>query len=199
MADVKGKLVLIVGPSGSGKGSIIRELRKKHSDWIYPVSYTTRERREGEENGLVYNFISREEFEKGIASGRFLEHAIVHGYDYYGTDGDTILAALNKGKIVVREVDMQGFHSIRNKVLNGEVVGLSSDNFMSVFVEIKSFEELKERILKRGEMSPEELTRRMESARKEIAQADDCTYRIVNENGRLSESVDKVEKMILGE
>lgn len=191
MAEINGKLVLIVGPSGSGKGSIIREIRLKHPDWVYPISYTTRTRREGEVDGLVYKFISREEFEKGIANGRFLEHAIVHGYDYYGTDGEAIFDALKEGRVVVREVDIQGFHSISAKI--------PAENLVSIFVEVKSMDELKERILKRGAMNDEELERRMESARKEIAHAGECTYRIVNENGKLPEAVAKVEEWILGE
>ena len=189
MADLTGKLVLIVGPSGSGKGSIIRELRKKHDDWVYPVSHTTRLIRPGEEDGLVYRFISREEFESRIEEGQFLEYATVHGHDYYGTDKRRIMEGLEAGKVVVREVGIQGFNSI--------VAAMSKENLVSVFVEVKSLEDLKERIRGRAEMSDEELDRRMESARAEIEQADKCNYRIVNEQGQLEESVDKVEKMIL--
>ena len=190
MADLTGKLVLVVGPSGSGKGSIIRELRKKHPDWVYPVSHTTRPIRPGEEDGLVYRFISKEEFEKRITEGRFLEYAIVHGEHYYGTDKGRIMDELEAGNVVVREVDIQGFNSI--------VEGIPGENLISVFVEVKSLEDLKERIRGRAEMSDEELARRMESARDEIAQADKCDFRLVNEAGQLEASVDKVEGMIGG-
>ena len=189
MENLTGKLVLIVGPSGSGKGSIIRELRKKHGDWIYPVSHTTRPIRPGEEDGLVYRFISREEFESRIKEGRFLEYATVHGHDYYGTDKGRIMEGLESGNFVVREVDIQGFNSI--------VAAIPKDNLVSVFVEVKSLEDLKERIRGRAEMSEDELDRRMESARDEISQADKCDFRIINEQGQLEDSVDKVENFIL--
>lgn len=189
MTDLKGKLVLIVGPSGSGKGTIIKHLREKHPDWIYPVSYTTRAIRPSEAPGLVYNFIGKEEFEKGIASGRFLEYATVHGVDYYGTARDEIIGALDAGKVVVREVDIQGFHSIRDVV--------PANNLVTIFIEAKDLEELQARITKRGKLPEEEVKRRMESARKEIAQADECDFRILNEYGKIDEAVREVEKIIV--
>jgi len=189
MENLPGKLVLIVGPSGSGKGSIIRELRKKHDDWVYPVSHTTRPIRPGEEDGLVYRFITKEDFESRIAEGGFLEYATVHGEHYYGTDKRRIMEGLEAGKVVVREVDIQGFNSI--------LAAMPAENLVSVFVEVQDFDGLKERIRGRAEMSDDELDRRMESAKEEIAQADKCNYRIVNEQGRLEVSVDKVEEFIL--
>lgn len=186
----KGKLVLIVGPSGSGKGTIIKNLRDKHPDWIFPVSYTTRGIRPGEIPDQVYHFISEEEFKKGISDGRFLEYAIVHEIQYYGTDKDEILDAIKDGKIVVREVDIQGFHSIK-KVL-------SKEELTSIFIEAKDLEELEKRIALRGKLPPDELERRMESARNEITQAGDCDFRIVNEYGKIEKAVSEVEDIILG-
>jgi len=191
MANLKGKLVLIVGPSGSGKGTIIKNLRDRHADFIYPVSYTTRAIRPGEVDGLVYNFISKDEFEKGIESGRFLEYAIVHGVDYYGTARDEIIGALDAGKVVVREVDIQGFHSIRDVI--------PAENLISIFIEAGELDELRKRIAKRGKLSDEEVERRMQSAIKEIEQADECDYRIVNEYGKVEEAVDQVENFIKGD
>ena len=186
----KGKLVLIVGPSGSGKGTIVKGLRERHPDWVYPVSYTTRLQRPGEEDGLVYNFISEEEFKRGIEDGRFLEYAIVHEKGYYGTDKGEILSALDEGKVVVREVDIQGFHSIRSVV--------PADVLLSIFVEAKDLDELQRRIAKRGKLPEEEVERRMESARKEIAQAGECDHRLVNEYGKIKEAVEEVEGVISG-
>ena len=190
MTNLKGKLVLIVGPSGSGKGTIIKNLRDRHADWVYPVSYTTRDIRPGEADGLVYNFISKNEFEEGIKNGRFLEYAVVHGVDYYGTERDEIIGALDAGKIVVREVDIQGFHSIRDVI--------PKENLVTIFIEAKDLEELKVRIAKRGKLPEEEVERRMESARKEISQAGECDYRVVNEYGKVEEAVGEVEKIIVG-
>jgi len=191
MTNSKGKLVLIVGPSGSGKGTIIKHLREMHPDFVYPVSYTTRAIRPGEEDGLVYHFISKEEFEKGISEGRFLEHAIVHERGYYGTDRAEILGALDEGKVVVREIDIQGFHSIR-KVIPAE-------QLLTIFVEAGDLDELRKRIADRGKLPEEEVERRMESARREIAQADECDYRIVNEYGKIEEAVRVVDGIIMRE
>jgi guanylate kinase len=186
---LKGKLVLIVGPSGSGKGTIIKHLREMHPDWIYPVSYTTRKIRPGEQDGLVYNFISEDEFKKGIDDGRFLEYAIVHEKGYYGTDKSEILGALEEGKVVVREVDIQGFHSIK------EV--MAKEDLLTIFVEAGDLEELEKRIADRGKLPEEEVERRMESARKEIAQADQCNFRVKNEYGKIEEAVEEVDGLIL--
>jgi len=191
MTNSKGKLILIVGPSGSGKGTIIKGLRERHPEWVYPVSCTTRARRPGEEDGLVYHFISKEEFEKGISDGRFLEYAVVHEKGYYGTDRDEILGALNDGKVVVREIDIQGFHSISKVV--------STEQLLTIFVEAGDLDELKKRISERGKLPEEEVMRRMDSARKEIAQAGECDYRIVNEYGKVKEAVEKVDEIILDE
>ncbi len=188
MENSKGKLVLIVGPSGSGKGTIIKHLREKHPNWVYPVSYTTRAIRPGEEDGLVYHFISEKEFQERMKAGRFLEYAIIHEKGYYGTDKDEILGALGEGKVVVREVDIQGFHSIRAAV--------PAEQLLTIFIEAGDLDELKRRITDRGKLPEEEVERRMESARKEIAQAGECDYRIVNEYGKIDEAVAKVDGII---
>ncbi|MFA4891706.1 MAG: guanylate kinase [Candidatus Gracilibacteria bacterium] len=191
MQNLKGKLVLIVGPSGSGKGTIIKHLREKHPDWVYPVSYTTRIQRPGEQEGLVYHFISEKEFQERVKAGRFLEYAIIHEKGYYGTDRDEILGALGEGKVVVREVDIQGFHSICKIV--------PAKDLLTIFIEAGDLGELKRRIAERGKLPEEEVERRMESARREIAQADECNYRIVNEYGKIEEAVNEVDGIILKE
>jgi len=196
MAERKGKLILIVGPSGYGKGTIIADLRQRHPDWIYPVSWTTREMRPGEIEGQVYHFVGEEEFEKGIADGQFLEYAIVHEKGYYGTDKLEIVDGVNFGKVVVREVDIQGFHSIKKAFADG-FDGLDTSHLLTIFVEAKDLDELQKRIAERGKLPEEEVERRMESARKEIAQAGECDYRIENEYGKIKETVDKVDDLIL--
>ena len=186
-----GKLVLIVGPSGSGKGTVISRLKVKYPGYVYPVSYTTREPREGETEGEVYHFISKEEFEKMIKDDGFLEYATVHSSDYYGTAKKEIMDALSQGAVVVREVDIQGFHSIKDL--------LPSENLITIFMEVTDQEDLKNRILKRGEMSDEEVERRMQSTLSEIAQADQCDYRVENKWGEVDRCVGDVEKIILNE
>ena len=189
--ELKGKLFLIVGPSGSGKGTVIAELKKVFTDFVYPISYTTRKIREGEKLDDVYHFIAREEFEKMIEENDFLEYAIVHSNEYYGTPKKDIVEPLMQGKTVVREVDIQGFNSIK------EII--QKEHLISIFMKVSDLEDLKQRILRRGEMSEEELQRRMDSAMKEMAKADQCDYQVENRWGEIRECVEKVEQIIRAE
>ncbi|MFH1284520.1 MAG: guanylate kinase [Candidatus Peregrinibacteria bacterium] len=186
-----GKLFLIVGPSGSGKGTVINIFKKRYKAFVYPVSYTTREPRGDEENGEVYHFVSREKFKKMIKDGDFLEYAIVHSNNYYGTSKSDILGPLKAGAVVVREVDIQGFNSIKKLI--------PAENLVSIFMKVPDLEDLKGRILRRGEMTDEELKRRMDSALAEIAQAGECDYQVENKWGKINECVLNVEKIILKE
>lgn len=190
-AQFSGKLVLIVGPSGSGKGTVIKRLQANYPAFVYPISYTTRAPREGEETGQVYNFVAREKFKQMIADDDFLEYAIVHSNNYYGTAKKEILDALKTGAVVIREVDIQGFHSISKIV--------PRKNLVSIFMKVADEQDLEQRILRRGEMNAEELKRRMDSAKKEIAQAKDCDYQVENSWGKIDECVKNVEKIILAE
>ena len=115
---MQGKLFLLVGPSGSGKSSVLSELKKRYPDYVFPLSATTRAIREGEKEGEVYHFLSKEEFKKGIDSGRFLEWAIVHQDNYYGLIKAPIMEALEEGKTIIREEINANFQSndgINNK------------------------------------------------------------------------------------
>jgi len=189
--DLLGKLFLIVGPSGSGKGTVINAFKKHYPGFVFPVSYTTRNPRKGEEDGDVYHFITRDEFEKMIENDEFLEYATVHFTDYYGTSKKDIIEPLKSGAFVMREVDIQGFNSIRKLI--------PKENLVSVFMEVSDEEDLRNRILLRGKISEEELERRMESVKKEVAQADQCDYRVQNEWGKIKECVVSVEKILLKE
>lgn len=186
-----GKLFLIVGPSGSGKGTVIHELRDKYPGFVYPVSYTTREPREGEVDGDVYHFISKERFKEMIEADEFLEYAVVHGDNYYGTPKKEILEPLLKGGVVMREVDIQGFDSIR------EII--PKENLISIFLKVVDKEDLKTRIMRREEMDDDELQKRMQSSLDEIARADECDYQVENNWGHVSECVRNVEKIVLKE
>ncbi len=186
--NLKGLLIIISGPSGVGKGTVIKKLKQKYTDFVYPISCTTREMRPGEEDGGVYHFISKDDFEEGIEQGDFLEWAMVHQTNYYGTPKKPIIDSLEQGKVVLREVDVQGAQSIQKIV--------PEKNLVTIFIKAESEEKLLERIAKRGELPQDEVERRMESAKKEMGMADEFDYQVWNYENRVDECVEEVERII---
>ncbi len=184
-----GYLFLISGPSGVGKGTVINALKQRYPQFVFPMSHTTRPMRPGEKDGEVYHFISKKDFEDEITRGNFLEWAQVHGKDYYGTLKKPILDALEAGKTVVREVDVQGFHSISAVI--------PKENLVTIFLKAESMEKLIARIAKRGKLPPEELRRRLESAQKELKQANLFDYQVWSLENKIPQCVKEVEKIIL--
>ena len=189
---LKGKLFLIVGPSGVGKGTVIGLLKEHHPEFVYPISATTREPRPGEKDGVVYHFVTKPKFKELIKKGELLEYAVVHNKEYYGTLKKPIIEALEKGKIVIREVDMQGCESIL-KVFPKE-------NLVSIFLTVPDRQDLIDRILKRGKLPEEEIKRRMQSAEKEFAKGGKiCDYQVPSLTGKVNECVKEVEEIIKNE
>lgn len=187
-SQVFGRLILILGPSGAGKGSTLRELREKYPEFVFPLSCTTRDPRPGEKEGEVYLFVSKDEFKQRIEAGDFLEWAVVHGENYYGTLKESIVKPLVEGKTVIREVDVQGLRSIRELV--------PAENLTSIFLTVDSWDTLKDRIMKRSTLPDEELNRRHESFLKEMEWAKECTHTIVNEEGKFEATLAQVEAAI---
>lgn len=148
-----GTLILVSGPSGSGKGTLIANLKKTHPSLTYPVSATTRAPRPGEVAGQNYYFLSSAEFDQKIADGAFLEWAEFGG-NRYGTLVSEILPALEAGKTVVREVEIQGVESILLK--------LPRKNVTLIFIGVTDWEVLKARIIQRAPISEVELSLRKE-------------------------------------
>lgn len=185
---MKGKLFLILGPSGSGKGVTIEFLRREFPQAFFPVSCTTRPARPTEKDGEVYDFLTKEGFEKKIALGDFLEYAVVHHDNFYGTLRKPILEALNAGKIIIREVDMQGVESIR-KIL-------PQDQVCAIFITTPSWEVLKSRILRRHQESEEELKQRRGSFEKEMEFSKQCDYVVESVEGELPKCFAQVADII---
>lgn len=189
MASAKaGKLILILGPSGSGKGTIINYLKKKYPHFTFPCSYTTRKPRPGEKDGDAYHFISKKQFKQLINTDVFLEWAIVHSDNYYGTNRHEILDSLNDGQIVVREVDVQGVESIW-KILGKE-------NVITVFVTTPSWLYLKHRIVKRSKISQTELRSRERSYGYETKFASSCTHVVESLDDKIPETFAQIDKII---
>ena len=117
----KGKLIVISGPSGVGKGTIVRKLLATNANFSLSISATTRNKREGEVHGREYYFLSKEEFEKNISNNNFAEYAQYAG-NYYGTMCSTINEKLNDGKILILEIEVQGAFQIKEKYPEAKIV-----------------------------------------------------------------------------
>lgn len=168
MSRKKGRLYVISGPSGTGKGTVCRELLKDIGN-EFSVSMTTREPREGEVHGREYFFVSREVFEENIEAGNFLEHATVFE-NYYGTPKDMVLSRLNKGRNVILDIDVQG----------GLQVKKAMPDAVLIFILPPSLAELRRRLEGRGTETQEKIERRLGQALNEIKLIGEYDYYIVN-------------------
>ncbi|MEA5550832.1 guanylate kinase [Anabaena cylindrica UHCC 0172] len=166
-----GKLIVLTGPSGVGKGTLMRSLLQRHPELYYSVSVTTRSPRPGETNGENYYFISRNDFEELVAQGEFLEWAEFAG-NYYGTPRAAVLNHIQSGKLVMLEIELEGARQIR----------ASFPSAHSIFILPPSFSELEKRIRGRGQDLEEAIARRLRRAEEEIKAADEFDTQIVNDN-----------------
>lgn len=189
-------LFLLLGPSGIGKGTQIELLRKRHPEFEFPRSVTTRKMRPGESQGNPYFFITDAEFDQHIENHDFLEWAEVHKAARYGTLRAPIEEALNAGKTVIKELDIQGLQKIKQTIKDGhhELIG---KNLRSIFLMPPDEETLIERITKRGAIKEAELHARLESARKEISKAKICDQVInTTKQDSIEEVYEKIENVI---
>ncbi len=166
----KGCLIVVSGPSGAGKGTVCSAFLREHKDVAYSVSATTRAPRDGEEDGVNYYFLAREEFERMIDRGELLEWAEVYG-NYYGTPLKKIEERLARGEDILLEIDTQGALNVQKKFPDG----------VYVFILPPSLEELDRRLRSRGTDSEEAVSRRLAAAAGEIAVAKEYAYVIVND------------------
>jgi guanylate kinase len=168
-------LFCVSGPTASGKSSICKKICEVDKSIYLSISTTTRKPRVGEIDGVDYFFVSKEEFEKKISAGDFIEHAEYSG-NYYGTDKNKINQAIDQGLDVIFEIEVQGVAQL--KKIYGEKV-------VTVFVFPPSFKILKDRLLKRATDDEEQILKRLEIARSEIVQLkspDFSDYLVINDN-----------------
>ncbi len=173
--DTKGRLIVISGFSGVGKGTVIRRLMDHHDSFSLSVSCTTRYRREGEVDGRDYFFLPKERFEKGIREGHFLEYAEYAG-NYYGTPADYVFGQREQGKNVILDIEVQGGFQVREKVPDA----------MMIFLVPPSARVLVERLLHRGTETEDQIRLRMAQA---LTEADAAyRYEAILVNDRLEQT-----------
>jgi guanylate kinase len=186
MKNERGILFVLSGPSGVGKGTVCRALRKKGTDLQYSVSVTTRTPREGECQGVDYFFKSKKEFEKMIQNNRLLEWAEYVG-NYYGTPIDYVEKTLQTGKDVILEIEVQGAKKVRNVFAEG----------VFIFLTPPSLNELRNRITNRGTESEELIQNRMTVAKEEIDMMTNYDY--VVENDEVDLACRRIESIVTAE
>ena len=167
-----GAILILSGPSGCGKSTLLKEVYKDIDDYYFSISTTTRAPREGEEHGVDYLFTSKEEFEKDIENGDFLEYANVHG-NYYGTSLKPVKEALNEGKLVIFDIDVQGHELVRKQL---------DDVVTSVFITTPNLTELENRLNSRATDSKDVIEKRIKNAKHEVEFFQDYDYFIVNDD-----------------
>lgn len=183
----KGTLFVISAPSGTGKTTLLKKVMADITGVMFSVSHTTRLPRAGEQNGVDYHFVTRDEFETAIERGDFIEYAHVHD-NLYGTSRKSIEEQLNSGIDVVLDIDTQGADIIRR-----------SDRLeaVDIFIVPPSVDELERRLRGRNTEKEEEILTRLGNAKQEMAQGDKYRYLIVN--GNLGEAADMLKAVILAE
>lgn len=180
-----GNLIVISAPSGAGKTTLCRALLHSYPDILYSISTTTRKPRKGEKDGCDYHFMDKEDFIKKLKDGSWAEWALVHDH-YYGTSAVFLERALNAGKDVLLDIDVQGTRQILERYPNA----------VTIFIMPPSLDVLRERLEKRGTDNRETIEKRIRNAREEMAQKNIYHYVIVNDDletaiGRIIQIVGK--------
>ena len=183
-----GTLLVVSGPGGVGKGTVVAALRERHDEIEVSLSATTRRMRPGEEDGVHYRFVSPTEFRRMADDGEFLEWAEFNGH-LYGTPWSSVTDRLAAGATLVLEIDVQGAKQVRQRQRDvGDIAATL------VFLEPPSWDDLERRLRHRGSENEETIEQRLTIGREEMAQAEDFDHRVVND--RVDAAVKAVERIL---
>ena len=180
---VKGQLIVLSGPSGVGKSTVIAELLGQRDNIYFSVSYTTRNPRVGEQDGVNYNFVSRAEFERMIADDELLEYA-EYVNNYYGTSLKAIRERLEAGTDVLLDIEVQGAAKVKKRCPDA----------LFIFIIPPSFEELSRRLHKRNTDSEDVIAGRLDKARSEFREVPNYDYLVIND--KVSGAVREIEAIL---
>lgn len=185
----KGLLLVISGPSGSGKGTLIKRILELDDSFIYSVSATTRAPRIGERNGVNYYFIDREDFEARIADGMMLEHAEYCG-NYYGTPKKEVNENLTAGHNVILEIEVAGAMQIKEKCPEAVLIMITPPDFRT----------LEARLRGRGDNVGEDvIRRRLETAKVELSKLGEYDYIVINGDNMIDDAVHMIMDIVVAE
>ncbi len=179
------KIFVITGLSGSGKDSVINELKTQGFDYTQVITTTTRSMRSNESEGNPYYFVSVEEFKKMVSENKFFEWAMVYN-NYYGSTKKAVEEALTPNKPVVFRIDVQGAKAIKKEISETK----------TIFLTVPSLEELKQRLETRGQDSAEVIARRLLEAKEELKTLDQWDYVVANKTGELEQTTEILKKII---
>ena len=183
MSETKGKLIVISGFSGVGKGTVIRRLMEKYDGFAFSVSGTTRYRREGETDGVEYFFMTKETFEEGIAAGKFLEYAR-YSDNYYGTPKDYVFGKMEEGIHIILDIEVQGALQVRDRCPEA----------LMIFLIPPDADTLVRRLTGRGSETEEQITMRLGQAVREADTAPE--YKAIVVNDELERTVDEIYSLV---
>jgi len=177
------KLFVISGSSGVGKNTVINQVLAKNPDIAFSISFTTREKRDGETEGVNYFYVSKEEFNDGVSNDEFLEWAEFSG-NFYGTKRAFVNKCLNAGRNLILEIDTQGAMQVKAKMPEAVLI----------FIAPPSYEDLELRLRNRNTETEEAIAKRLDFVKLEMKNAENFDYKVVND--KIEDAVNDIEKII---